>query len=100
MIMDTQKLATELLATGLTQSQLAELVPCSQSLIAALVSGARGKQTSFVIASRLQKLHAARCKHPQKQKLLAASEEESNEEIRRECDLGYRQPADPKKVDR
>jgi DNA-binding transcriptional regulator YdaS (Cro superfamily) len=31
------------------------------------------------------------------QKLQAASEE-SNEELRRDIDLGYRQPADPKKV--
>lgn len=31
---------------------------------------------------------------------LVTQAEESNEEIRRECDLGYRQPADPKKVDR
>lgn len=28
------------------------------------------------------------------------SEEESNEELRRETDLGYRQPADPHQVDR
>lgn len=30
---------------------------------------------------------------------LATSAEESNEEQRRDCDLGYRQPADPHKVD-
>ncbi|MBF8177833.1 hypothetical protein [Herminiimonas contaminans] len=59
--MDTKKTVEELLATGLTQAQLAELVPCSQSLIAAFVGGSRGKQTSFVIVDRLQKLHAIRC---------------------------------------
>tara|TARA_R110001599_G_scaffold171353_1_gene362409 strand:+ start:433508 stop:433729 length:222 start_codon:yes stop_codon:yes gene_type:complete len=59
--MDTKKIVEELLATGLTQAQLAELVPCSQSLIAAFVGGSRGKQTSFVIVDRLQKLHAMRC---------------------------------------
>jgi predicted transcriptional regulator len=59
--MDTKKLVEELLATGLTQTQLAELVPCSQSLIAALVGGSRGKQTTFVIVDRLDKLHAERC---------------------------------------
>lgn len=60
--MDTKKTVEQLLATGLTQAQLADLVPCSQSLIAAFVGGTRGKQTSFVIVDRLKKLHKARCK--------------------------------------
>jgi len=59
--MDTQKTVLELLATGLTQQELADLVPCSQSLIAAFANGTRGKQTSMQIGNSLLRLHGARC---------------------------------------
>jgi transcriptional regulator with XRE-family HTH domain len=62
--MDTQKITLDLLATGLTQQELAALVPCSQSLIAAFASGARGKQPSMVIGNSLLKLHRSRCTKP------------------------------------
>ncbi|KVC71424.1 hypothetical protein WI73_11420 [Burkholderia ubonensis] len=59
--MDIQKAVSDLLGSGLTQSQLAGLVPCSQSLISALLRGARGTRVSYAIASRLMALHAEQC---------------------------------------
>lgn len=66
--MDIQKAVADLLDSGLTQSQLAGLVPCSQSLISALLRGARGTRVSYVIASRLMELHAERCNEPKEGK--------------------------------
>jgi len=59
--MDTKKITSELLATGLTQQQLAALVPCGQSTIAAFMNGTRGSNPTFAIATRLLELHAERC---------------------------------------
>jgi predicted transcriptional regulator len=59
--MDTQKTVQELLSTGLTQKQLAVLVPCSQSLISALKNGERGSRLSFHVGQRLTYLHKKRC---------------------------------------
>lgn len=59
--MDTKKITSDLLSSGLTQQQLASLVPCSQSTIAAFVSGTRGSNPTYVIATRLLALHAERC---------------------------------------
>jgi len=59
--MDTQKITADLLASGLTQQELADLVPCGQSTIAAYLSGTRGSRPSKQIGDRLEELHAERC---------------------------------------
>jgi len=59
--MDTQKITRELLGTGLTQQELADLVPCSQPTIAAYANGKRGSKPSFLVGSRLLVLHRERC---------------------------------------
>jgi hypothetical protein len=59
--MDIKKVTLEILSTGLTEQQLAHLIPCSQSLINAFKSGKRGKRTSLVIGERLRAIHAERC---------------------------------------
>lgn len=59
--MDTQKITSELLASGLTQQELASMARCSQSLISALVRGERGARLSFEIGNRLINLHKRRC---------------------------------------
>ncbi|WP_353191387.1 helix-turn-helix transcriptional regulator [Pandoraea pnomenusa] len=56
--MDIQKAVSDLLGTGLTQAQLAGQIPCSQSLVSALLSGKRGERVSYVIASRIAELYA------------------------------------------
>ncbi|KVE27756.1 hypothetical protein WI93_12035 [Burkholderia vietnamiensis] len=58
--MDIQKAVSDLLASGLTQSQLAGLIPCSQSLVSSLLTGSRGARVSYAIASRIMALHATR----------------------------------------
>ncbi|WP_150558890.1 helix-turn-helix domain-containing protein [Pandoraea bronchicola] len=58
--MDIQKAVSDLLGTGLTQSQLAAEVPCSQSQISSLLSGARGARVSYAIAARIAELHAVK----------------------------------------
>jgi transcriptional regulator with XRE-family HTH domain len=63
--MDIQKITRELLATGLTQQALADLVPCSQSTIASFLNGTRGKKPSFATGARLLELHTERCKDEQ-----------------------------------
>lgn len=59
--MDTQKITSDLLASGLTQQELADLVPCGQSTIAAYLAGTRGSRPSKQIGDRLEALHAERC---------------------------------------
>lgn len=59
--MDTKKITSELLASGLTQQELADKAGCSQSLISALVRGERGARLSFEIGSSLLNLHKRRC---------------------------------------
>lgn len=59
--MDTQKITTELLGTGITEQQLADLIPCSQSTISAYRNGARGSRPSLAIGLRLIELHRDRC---------------------------------------
>jgi transcriptional regulator with XRE-family HTH domain len=59
--MDTQKITSDLIASGLTQQQLADLVPCAQSTIAAYLAGTRGARPSKQIGDRLEELHAERC---------------------------------------
>lgn len=52
----------EILATGLTQIELAGLVPCSQSAISSLLTGARGDRISKALGDRLEAIHLERCK--------------------------------------
>lgn len=59
--MDTQKITSDLIASGLTQQQLADLVPCAQSTIAAYLAGTRGARPSKQIGDRLEELHTERC---------------------------------------
>lgn len=59
--MNIKNTVSELLETGLTQQALADLVPCSQSLINAFFSGKRGSRPSHAIGNRLMELHAERC---------------------------------------
>jgi predicted transcriptional regulator len=59
--MDTQKITSDLIKSGLTQQQLADLVPCGQSTIAAYLAGTRGARPSKQIGDRLEQLHAERC---------------------------------------
>jgi predicted transcriptional regulator len=59
--MDTQKITSDLIKSGLTQQQLADLVPCGQSTIAAYLAGTRGARPSKLIGDRLEQLHAERC---------------------------------------
>jgi transcriptional regulator with XRE-family HTH domain len=59
--METQKITSELLATGLTQQELGDLIECSQSTVAAFANGTRGKNPTYAIATRLLELHAERC---------------------------------------
>jgi predicted transcriptional regulator len=59
--MDTQKITSDLINSGLTQQQLADMVPCGQSTIAAYLAGTRGARPSKVIGDRLEQLHAERC---------------------------------------
>lgn len=58
--MDMQKITSELIDTGLTQQELAVLVPCSQSTISAFLNGNRGSRPSLVIGHRLLQLHQER----------------------------------------
>ena len=64
--MDTQKITSDLIKSGLTQQQLADLVPCGQSTIAAYLKGTRGARPSKVIGDRLEELHAERCDGPER----------------------------------
>jgi DNA-binding XRE family transcriptional regulator len=62
--MDTQNKVIEILKTGLTQQQLADLVPCGQSTISAYAKGTRGTRPSMQIGMRLASIFEDRC-HPQ-----------------------------------
>lgn len=62
--MDPQKITQDLLATGLTQQQLADLALCSQSTINAFAGGRRGLRPSLAIGMRLLALHQDRCTPP------------------------------------
>lgn len=59
--MDIQKITCELLATGLTQQQLADKVPCSQSTVNAFAHGNRGSRPTLRIGMRFIELHAELC---------------------------------------
>jgi predicted transcriptional regulator len=59
--MNPQTIVADILATGLTQTQLAKLVPCSQSQISSLLTGARGNRISKEIGDSLERLHVELC---------------------------------------
>ena len=48
-----KELIKKLSDAGFTQQEIAEQAACSQSYIAAMATGARGKSVSFEIGSRL-----------------------------------------------
>jgi len=79
---DFQKLVSDLLNSGLTQTELAKKVPCAQATIAAYKSGARGKMPSMEIGNGLMALHKARCKpnRPKKSQEQPSGRHEAKEE--------------------
>lgn len=72
--MDMKKIVSELLSTGLTQQQLADLVPCKQPTINAFLHGKRGKRPTLDIGRGLLALYSERVekrkpsRHTKKQK--------------------------------
>jgi len=64
--MDTQTIVKELLATGLSQTELAKLAGCSPNTITQYASGVRGQRPSFAIGTKLLSLHKARCRNRRK----------------------------------
>lgn len=58
--MDFQKITAELIATGLTQQELAGLIPCSQPTISHFLKGSRGARPSMAIGNRLLDLYRER----------------------------------------
>lgn len=59
--MNPQTTVAEILATGLTQQQLADIVPCSQAAVSSLLTGHRGNRISKHIGDRLEAIHLERC---------------------------------------
>jgi transcriptional regulator with XRE-family HTH domain len=58
--LDIKQIVSDLLATGLTQQQLADLAQCSQAAINAFLKGNRGLRPSLAIGQRLIDLHKER----------------------------------------
>lgn len=63
-----QKIVAEIIASGMTQTQLAELVPCGQSTINGYLNGQRGKQVAMPIGMRLLEIHASVVKRRKRRK--------------------------------
>ncbi len=59
--MDIKKITLELLETGMTQQELADLANCSQSTINAFAKGKRGSRPTLDLGLRLLTLHQERC---------------------------------------
>ena len=59
--MNWKLIVSELLATGLTQQQLAELAGCSQNMISDLRLGKKGERLGYSIGKSLVDLHQERC---------------------------------------
>lgn len=59
--MNWKNIVTELLATGLTQQQLADLAGCSQNMISDLYLGKKGERLGYSIGKSLVDLHQERC---------------------------------------
>jgi len=51
--MTPQNHITQILALGIKRKELADMIPCSLSTIQMIANGTRGKNTSYVIFSRL-----------------------------------------------
>ena len=51
----------EILATGMTQEELAKDVPCGQSTISSYLTGSRGKRISVDIWNGINAVHKRRC---------------------------------------
>jgi len=56
-----QIIVSDLIATGLTQQELADMVPCGQSTISAYLKGNRGTNPSYQIGKQLEVLHKKFC---------------------------------------
>lgn len=59
---DWQRVVTELLATGMTQTALADKCGCSQGLISQIKNGQIKGDLSTVIGSKLLGLHRYHCR--------------------------------------
>jgi len=81
--MDFQKITSELIATGLTQQELAGLVPCSQPTISAFLRGNRGNSPSLKIGARLLDLHKERVLDAGKQQVGRRKEDVDPEQAER-----------------
>lgn len=55
--MDIQITVKEILATGVTQNELAVKLKCSQALVSAFVTGKRGASVRYDIGKRLEAIH-------------------------------------------
>lgn len=75
--MDTQTIVKDLLATGLSQTELSKLVGCAPHTITQYASGVRGKRPSFAFGTKLLSLHKARCKTRRKQDQVATPSDAS-----------------------
>jgi len=62
------QIVAEMLATGLTQQELADKVPCNQATISKFVRGDRGERPTMKLGNRLLKLHKKICKKPKVRK--------------------------------
>lgn len=60
-IMNPKKTVSAILESGLTQAQLALMVPCAQSSISYLATGKRGKRISKFVGDRLEQIYEERC---------------------------------------
>lgn len=61
--MNWQKIVSEILDSGMTQTELAKQVHCSQNLISNLLTGVRGKRVSYEIGASLVAEHKKRKLH-------------------------------------
>jgi transcriptional regulator with XRE-family HTH domain len=60
------QLVLDMLATGITQQQLADMVPCGQGTISKYALGLRGERPTMEIGNRLIALHKKLCRKPKK----------------------------------
>lgn len=59
--MTPQAQVAAILATDLTQAQLASIVPCSQTSISSLLTGKRGNRISKTLGDRIEAIYVERC---------------------------------------
>lgn len=61
---DMQKIVSELIDTGITQQELADMANCAQSTIGSYLRGTRGGiRPSYDIAKKLLDLHKKKCRN-------------------------------------